>query len=45
MFLPVKDLLRHIRQAGRVPVERDTLFNVIDQPGGATAAMAVGEAS
>ena len=29
MFLPVRELARLIAEAGRVPVERDTLFNVI----------------
>ena len=29
MFLPVRELARLIAEAGRVPVERDTLFNII----------------
>ncbi len=45
MYLPVQELIRHIRQAGRVPVERDTLFNVIHRPGGEEAALTVGGAS
>jgi len=32
MYLPVKELIHHIRQAGRVPAERDTLFNIISRP-------------
>ena len=33
----VAELRELIRAAGRVPVERDTLFNVIQPPGAATA--------
>ena len=38
---PVPELIRHILQAGREPVERDTLFNVIQRrEAEATALMA-----
>jgi aminodeoxyfutalosine synthase len=33
IFLPARELIRHIREAGRVPVERDTLFREIHRPG------------
>ena len=32
IYLPVPELVRHIREAGRLPVERDTLFNIIRRP-------------
>ncbi|MFQ5767888.1 MAG: aminofutalosine synthase MqnE [Acidobacteriota bacterium] len=35
-YLSVDELLRHIRDAGRRPVERDTLFNIVGQPAGQT---------
>jgi aminodeoxyfutalosine synthase len=37
IYLPVKELIAHIRQAGRVPAERDTLFNIISRPDGEEA--------
>ena len=37
LYLPMAELVELIRAAGRVPVERDTLFNVIRSPDAATA--------
>jgi aminodeoxyfutalosine synthase len=43
IYLPVKELIHHIRQAGREPAERDTLFHIISRPeeeaAGGTAAL------
>jgi aminodeoxyfutalosine synthase len=42
MYLPVPELIRLIRDAGREPVERDTLFNVIRRPAGQELAVSGG---
>ncbi|MFQ5719450.1 MAG: aminofutalosine synthase MqnE [Acidobacteriota bacterium] len=36
IYLPATELVRHIRAAGMIPVERDTLFNEIRRPDTAT---------